>query len=146
MDAFPSNIVRIGDKGFELLGAPIGAPEYCNEYVEKRVAKIKRALANLNLIDDPQVEMALLRSCMGFPRMTFALRSAPPTYIDSAVAAYDSRHSSEQVCPVLDGASGGASLFADQVWRATTDEGKGHIWGTSFRHEALWALYWAARS
>ena len=64
--------------GFDLLGAPIGDKEFCEEYVRERVVKIKAALKNLEMIDDPQVEMLLLRSCLGLPKFGFSLRSAPP--------------------------------------------------------------------
>ncbi len=52
--------------------------------------KIREVLANLKLLDDPQVELCLLRGCMGIPKMAFALRSAPPDHILSAAREFDS--------------------------------------------------------
>ena len=74
--------------GFELLGSPIGPPSFCNSFVSKRVEKIEEALHSLNLLDEPQVEYLLLRSCLGVPNR-FALRSAPPSFILEAAAHFD---------------------------------------------------------
>ena len=62
--------------------------------MRKRVAKIKAALENLELIDDPQVEMLLLRSCLGFPKFVFSLRSAPPEEIAETTREFDKMISS----------------------------------------------------
>jgi hypothetical protein len=84
-----SDIPRVAGEGFELLGAPIGSPNFCEAYVMRRVQKIREALKNLTVIDDPQVELSLLRSCMGMPRFTFALRSAAPSHIKHALEEFD---------------------------------------------------------
>jgi len=88
---FPSSIIRCSSQGFDLLGSPIGTPEWCNSYIKsKRVDKIAKALHNLCLINDPQLELTLLRSCLAMPKFAFALRSAPAPDIDDAAAAFDS--------------------------------------------------------
>ena len=56
---------------------------------KKRVGRIQEALANLELVGDPQVELRLIRSCLGFPKFAFALRSAPPSQLQSAAAFFD---------------------------------------------------------
>ena len=75
--------------GFDLLGAPIGEKAFCENYVRKRITNIEAALKKLELIDDPQVERLLLRSCLGLPRFMFALRSAPPEDISEAIKDFD---------------------------------------------------------
>ena len=75
--------------GFELLGAPIGDKAFCENYIQTRVAKIAAALKNLEIIDDPQIEMLLVRFCLGFPRFVFCLRSAPPEDTTEAVRNFD---------------------------------------------------------
>ena len=75
--------------GFELLGAPVGDSEFCEEYVSKRIAKIEAALKRLEVIDDPQSELLLIRSCLGFPKFVFALRSAPPEDITKSIRKFD---------------------------------------------------------
>ena len=83
---FPCSIKRCSPQGFDLLGSPIGSKEWCNTYIKsKRVDKIAKGLQNLHLIDDPQVELTLLRSCLGMPKFAFALRSAPaPDILEAA--------------------------------------------------------------
>ncbi len=72
-----------------LLGSPIGSARFCNECVRGRVEKICQGLEKMDLIQDPQVEFQLIRSCMGYPKMSFALRSAPSGFIQDAVKMFD---------------------------------------------------------
>ena len=67
----------------------VGKPSFCNRVLHKRVLKIKEALAKLDIIDDPQIELTLLRCCMGFPRFAFAIRSTPPDMVSEAIAFFD---------------------------------------------------------
>ena len=80
---------RIPAEGFELLGCPIGSDSFCSRYVSHRVDKITAALSQLQVIDDPQIETILIRSCLGIPKFGFALRSAPPSQISPAVRDFD---------------------------------------------------------
>ncbi len=80
---------RLPVDGLELLGCPIGTPDFCSKYVSGRVIKIRQALSNLNLIEDPQIEIALIRSCLGLPRFAFALQTAPPCQIAPAIQEFD---------------------------------------------------------
>ena len=89
MEKFPEEVQRIREEGFELLGAPIGSREFCEQCAKRRVEKIQEVLDNLKTIDDAQVELALLRSCLGLPRIAFTLRSAPPRDIRKAMAMFD---------------------------------------------------------
>jgi ubiquitin carboxyl-terminal hydrolase 44/49 len=86
---FPDDIARCNPEGFELLGCPLGSPTFSADYVKHRVDKIESALHNLEIIDDPQVELLLLRNCMGLPKFGFSLRSAPPSHIRPAVVQFD---------------------------------------------------------
>ena len=76
-------------RGFELLGIGVGNTSFCNEILRKRLAQIKEAMTKLDIIDDPQVELTLLRCCMGFPRFAFAIRSTPPTQVSEAIQFFD---------------------------------------------------------
>jgi len=40
-------------------------------------------------MDHPQVELALLKSCLGFPKFNFALRTCPPSKLRKTIARYD---------------------------------------------------------
>ena len=77
MDRFPKEVKRVKESGFELLGCPVGDKKYSEKCVRERVKKIKEVLDRLEILDDPQTELALVRSCIGFPRFGFTLRSAP---------------------------------------------------------------------
>ena len=88
-DEFPEQVVRLKAEGFELLGAPIGTKEFCEEYARKRVMKVKEVVAKLPLLADPQMELVLLRSCIGLPKFGFTLRSAPPEDIQTATKEFD---------------------------------------------------------
>ena len=89
MAKFPEEVKRIKENGFELLGCPVGDKEFSEKCVEGRVKKIKEVLDRLEVLDDPQSELALVRSCIGFPRFGFTLRSAPPEDIERAVVEFD---------------------------------------------------------
>ncbi len=89
MKRLPAEIKRVQEDGFELLGAPIGSKKFSEAYAEKRLQDIEEALVELRKVDDAQVELALLRSCLGFPRFGFTLRSAPPHLIEKAAAKFD---------------------------------------------------------
>lgn len=89
-----SGVSVIHGAGFELLGAPVGDKNFCEEYVGKRIAKIEAALKNLEKVDDPQTELLLIRSCLGFPKFVFALRSVPPEDIAVSIKKFDAMLSS----------------------------------------------------
>ncbi len=89
MKDFPREVLRVKEKGFELLGAPIGSKEFCEKCATERVGKVQEVLAALKNVDDAQVELALLRSCLGLPRFGFTMRSAPPKDIEKALELFD---------------------------------------------------------
>ncbi len=66
--------------GFTLLGCPIGTPSYCDDVLQSRVNNIKDTLKVLCDMEDSQLEMALLRSCRSFPKISYILRTCtvPP--------------------------------------------------------------------
>ena len=111
----------VHDSGFDLLGAPIGDKTFCESYVRKRIQKIEGALKKLDLIDDPQVERLLLRSCLGLPRFLFALRSAPPEDIAESIKEFD-----QLVTSVLNERLG-VALTKDEEIQARMPEGLGGL-------------------
>ena len=74
---------RVG--GVDLLGSPLGSTEYAESYVGTRVNNIGKVLEVLSDMDHPQVELAMLRSCLGFPKFNFALRTCPPSKLKKAI-------------------------------------------------------------
>ena len=89
MDGIPGDMKRQVGGGFDILGSPVGDGSFCEDYVSKRVEKIKIGIHRLRLVDDPQIEATLIRSCLGMPKFAFALRSAPFVQIRGVVAAFD---------------------------------------------------------
>jgi hypothetical protein len=86
---YPAGIGINRGPGITLLGGALGTPEFVESVVGKRVESIKRGLAALPLFNCPQTELGILRSCMGLPKFTFALRTNAPGAIPLAIAAFD---------------------------------------------------------
>ena len=81
--------IPITRSGFCLLGSPVGPPHFCESTVRKRVERIRSSVQQLHVLEDSQMELALLRSCLSMPKFNFALRSCPPSYIQQATSAFD---------------------------------------------------------
>ena len=76
-DLFDQNMPRKLDGCFKLLGAPIGTDEYCKSLTKNRAAKVQSSLDAIGDLPDPQVALALLRSCASFGKMVFSARATP---------------------------------------------------------------------
>jgi hypothetical protein len=76
--------------GLRVLGGPVGSAAFADRLLRERVAKINSLLLELDKLDDPQIELALLRSCAGLPKLAFALRCAPPEAIAGAISVFQS--------------------------------------------------------
>ncbi len=55
----------------------------------RRVDKTQAILDRARELQDPQSELSLLRACIGFPKIAFALRTCPPENIQGAIAKFD---------------------------------------------------------
>jgi hypothetical protein len=74
--SFPDDMFRVNVAGVDLLGAPISQDaDFCAEFVWKRVRKIEAFFKALKQSDDPHLQLVLIRSCLGFARFNFALRT-----------------------------------------------------------------------
>ena len=78
-------------EGFSLLGAPIGLPEFCNQYVLHKAEQALNIVPLLSSLQDSQMAFTLLRSCWSFSKMSYLLRSTPSLYISEALTAFDNR-------------------------------------------------------
>ena len=76
-ELFDENMPRKIDGCFKLLGVPIGTVEYCRTLTDERAAKVQNSLDAIGKLPDPQVALALLRSCSSFGKMVFAARATP---------------------------------------------------------------------
>ena len=64
-------------------------PSYCEEVLEIRVEKIKESLRVLSDMEDSQLQTTLLRSCLSFPKISYILRTCPPSHILQATRNFD---------------------------------------------------------
>ena len=138
---FPSEIPVARD-GFQLLGCPIGSPTYCASSFLQRVKKVEDILHLLPDLEDSQMEATLLRSCLALPKISFALRTCPPSFIKEPIARFD-LVMSESISDLVGGsftdwsrlkaslpiALGGlgvrrASLFASAAFISSLDQSK----------------------
>ena len=82
-------IVLPRDVCFKLLGAPIGTTEYCQTLTNKRAVKVQSSLDAIAELPDPQVALALLRSCSSFGKMVFSARATPFNVHQEQLLAFD---------------------------------------------------------
>ena len=69
-------------KGVPLLGSAVSCDvNFLNATVMKRVQKWQVSLQLMSALGDPQLELMLLRACLGSPKMLYLLRTLPPTII-----------------------------------------------------------------
>ena len=85
----PPPDIPISEEGFVLLGSPIGPASFCESTFLRRVRKVEAALAHLPDLKDSQMETTLLRSCLSFQKVAFALHTCPPSHINGATKAFD---------------------------------------------------------
>ena len=76
-ELFDESIPKNLEEGFQFLGVPIGKAEFCQSFTSERAAKVQESLDAIGELPDPQVALALLRSCASFGKMLFAARSTP---------------------------------------------------------------------
>ena len=81
--------IPVAKVGLCLLGSPIGPASYCESPTSQRVAKIQTAVKRLQDLDDAQVELTLLKSCLALPKFNYTLRICPPAFIHHATASFD---------------------------------------------------------
>jgi len=86
---YPEGISRVRDSGVKLFGSPIGDADFANQLLSNRIQKIKALLKEVSKLEEPQVQFCLLRSCAGFPKIAFSLRTCPPDYHEEALKIFD---------------------------------------------------------
>ena len=78
-DPLDRGIPRVMDPGIVLLGSPIGDLQFTQEWIKRKVAKVKDITDHLPYLQDAHVEFVLLRSCLSLPKVMFILRTTYPT-------------------------------------------------------------------
>ena len=81
----PSEIHRVcaQTEGAELLGSPVcGSIDFYNDFIARRVDSVLQNQSLLQDLNNPQVEIHLLRSCLGFCKINNLLRTVTPGTAD----------------------------------------------------------------
>ena len=85
----PLGISELEDEGFVLLGAPVGSAAFSRSVVAARVEKLSLTLSKVSTLQDPQVQLALVRSCFGLPKFAYCLRTCDPAIACNEFADFD---------------------------------------------------------
>ena len=72
-------IAPINNNGILHLGAPLGDEAFMRDAVADRVRKAGAVMDKLVSLKDPHCEFVLLRSCFSLPKVSYSLRTTPPT-------------------------------------------------------------------
>ena len=88
-DPLHRNIPPASSAGFELLGAPLGTDSFIEGSLRRRTDRIAEIIDKLHLIDNPQLEYCVLRSCLSLPRFDFAARTTHPDLHASSMCRFD---------------------------------------------------------
>jgi hypothetical protein len=74
------------EKGVSLLGGGVSSdPGFFASFAEKRFLKWSESIKLLMEIKDPFIQLLLLRSCLGFPKLNYLLRCTPPNLINESI-------------------------------------------------------------
>ena len=83
---------RVGlDGNFEFLGAPVGSPQYCAAFVQRKVDAAAASLQALGELQDPQVGLRLLRLCGSFCKMVYLPRTVPHEVQSAPLQEFDAK-------------------------------------------------------
>jgi hypothetical protein len=88
-EIFPKDFIRVDGGGVKVLGGPVGNSEFAEKFTSKRVQKIRKLLELMKKLEDPHMEVLLLRYCVGMPKFTVALRTTDPRDIPGAIHNFD---------------------------------------------------------
>ena len=77
--------------GAELLGSPIhGSEAFFANSVAKRIDRVLSCQDHLSDLEDPQVELHLLRNCLGLCKVNHLIRTVPTEKISEELIRFDS--------------------------------------------------------
>ena len=78
-DPLGKGIKPVRAAGFTHLGAAVGQDEFVEGEVMRRIEKVKLLLGKLSTLENSHSEFVLLRSCFSLPKVSYVLRTCPPT-------------------------------------------------------------------
>ena len=89
---YPSDVQRIdvANAGSEFLGFPVcGSEEFFNQAVSKRVDKVFDCQSYLSELENPQVKLLLLRSCLSLCKINSIIRTVLSAIIKKQLCRFD---------------------------------------------------------
>src|SRR6185312_17470491 len=88
--AFPMELFQRSQlPHFILLGAPVGDEAFCTDHVQRLRESNRTVLDSLSKLEDPQVALHLLRTCISFCKYVYIARTTPSHLILSALKDCD---------------------------------------------------------
>ncbi|EPZ33587.1 hypothetical protein O9G_000362 [Rozella allomycis CSF55] len=88
-DYFPQDIIRANDLGVTLLGGALGDGRLALDILHKRIDQVKEILKQLQLLESSQIQLLLLRSCIGLPKISYFMRTRNPSTVLSGYERFD---------------------------------------------------------
>ena len=89
-DPLACGVPKASPSGLNLLGSPIGVSGFMVAEVHARVSKIEDVIVNrLSCIEDPQIQLCLLRSCLSIPKLMYTLRTCKPSVLKPVLDRFD---------------------------------------------------------
>jgi len=86
---FPTNINRASE-GLELLGSPIWVTDnFFDQFLSSGLSKVVSAQDSIAILEDPQVQLHLLRSCLGSCKIVHLLCTVPLCILHSFLQEFD---------------------------------------------------------
>ena len=89
-DPLGRGVQRAEGGGIKLLGAPIGDDGFVETVLRKRLAGVQTVLGELHNLEDPHIELTLLRNCFALPKFSFALRTVDTSRHPAVLEEFDS--------------------------------------------------------
>ena len=89
MQDFPAEIKRITTSGVALLGSAVGSGEFAAADLSQRVSKVLTQMQDLQALQNSQIQLCLLRLCLGVPQLVWAMRTMDPQTITGPLSLAD---------------------------------------------------------
>ena len=86
----PSRAKWVGAEGVKLLGSPIGSDEFVQGHLRDKIEELAEMHRKLLTLDDSQVQLCILRCCLGFGKINHLLRTSPPAVVAPVIPEFDS--------------------------------------------------------
>ena len=88
-DPLGRGVQRATEGGIKLLGSPIGDLAFEDMVLRRRLSSVQALVGDLHLMEDPHMEMTLLRSCFAFPKFSYALRTVDTSHHQDILQDFD---------------------------------------------------------